>query len=179
MAQLRRSHRGAIASSRRRTSWSGGPNQDPTNLSAAGATLWGIGAQAALDGLTLVRVRGVFQFVQTVTTTVLDGFAKCAIGICVVAENAFDAGIGSVPTPITDDGWDGWLYHQWVGEFVGLSTSELGTWPSEAVRADIDSKAMRKLRATDVICGVVELGTEVGAATLRFSAETRILVKLA
>jgi len=42
----------------------------------------------------------------------------------------------------------------------------------------IDSRAMRKTTDTDVLIGVFEAGTEVGNATMEFSAITRILDKL-
>ena len=49
--------------------------------------------------------------------------------------------------------------------------------PSATVRLEIDSKAMRKLHEEDNLYFAVE-GTEVGAATLFWAVDTRILVKL-
>ena len=178
MAHGRQFRRGAIVSSRRKTSWSAGPQQIPTNLSAAGATLWALGSQALEDGLTAVRIRGEGSLLQVTTTTVLDGFANVGLGICNVSENAFNAGVASVPTPLTDIGWDGWMWHMLLSEFVGMSTTETGQAGSEYVRFPIETKAMRKTRASDVLVGVVELGTEVGAAVLRFQATSRVLDKL-
>jgi hypothetical protein len=61
---------------------------------------------------------------------------------------------------------------------AGFSTTETGQSTMEAVRVPIDSKAMRKVHESDVLVGVIEMGTEVGAATVRYAAETRILDKL-
>ena len=44
-------------------------------------------------------------------TSALDGYDG-AVGLCIVSENAFNAGIASIPTPITDIQWDGWLWYQ-------------------------------------------------------------------
>ena len=150
-----------------------------TTLSAAGSTLWSTGAQAAVDGLTTVRIRGEVVLAIISTTTIGDGFSGYGIGICNVSENAFNAGIASIPSPLIDIGWPGWMWHHLGGELRGYSTTELGTGPMEAVRIPIDSKAMRKLRGTDVTVGVVQLGTETGASILNFTARTRILDKLA
>ena len=149
-----------------------------TTLTAAGAVLWATGAQALSDGLTVVRVRGQYTLSLRVVTTIFDGFARWGMGICIVAENAFDAGVGSVPSPLSDIAWNGWMYHNLGGALTGFSTTETGRGPMEAVRVDIDTKAMRKTRSSDIVVGVLELGTEVGAATVGFAAETRMLVKL-
>ena len=164
--------------SRRAMAWDAGPEQVPVSLSAAGATLWATGAQALSDDLTIVRTRGQLTLNLTSIATIGDGYAKVGLGICIVPENAFNAGVGSVPTPLTDIGWDGWMWHMLLGQFRGFSTTELGTGPMEAVRVDIDSKAMRKTHASDFVMGAVELGTETGTAVLGFVATTRMLFKL-
>ena len=180
MANLRRFRSPRTSSGvRRATAWSSGPRQIPVGLTAAGAQLWAVGSQSTLSGLTLIRVRGEFTAVLDVVTAIGDGFERIAVGMCIVSENAFDAGVTAVPSPITDIGWDGWLYHRLLGQFRGSSTTELGRSPMEAVRIEMDSKAMRKFKQTDVLIGVVELAPETGAATLTFSATTRLLTKLA
>ena len=102
-----------------------------------------------------------------------------AIGICNVSENASGVGITAVPHPITDMSWDGWLYHALLGPLISLTTTEEGQTGLAMIRHEIDSKAMRKLKAQDVTVGVVEVSTEIGTATMTFQARTRILDKLA
>ena len=131
-----------------------------------------------VDGLTQVRLRGEYTYFLSVVTTIGDGFAKMAVGMCWVSENAAGVGITAIPTPLTDVAWDGWLFHRMHGNITGFSTTELLTGPIDAQRVEIDSKAMRKTRATDVLVGVVELGTETGAASLVFSGVSRILLKI-
>ena len=163
---------------RRKMTWGVGPRQVPLDLTAAGATLWSLGSQSLLNDTTVTRIRGELSMVLSVVTTIGDGFDRVAVGICNVTENAFNAGVTAVPAPIGDVGWDGWIWHRWFASFRGASVTELGVSPMEAVRVEIDSKAMRKVHQTDFLIGVVELGAETGAATLQFSAETRVLDKL-
>jgi len=42
---------------------------------------------------------------------------------------------------------------------------------------EIDTKAMRKLKENDVLFGMFETATEIGAATITFVAQTRVLIK--
>ena len=140
--------------------------------------MWALGATVLLDGLTMVRVRGQYTLMLNVVTAVGDGFASYALGICNVTAEAFAVGVTAIPSPLTDMGWDGWLWHQLGGQLRGASTTELGVSPMEAVRGEIDSKAMRKLRNTDVTVGLLELGAEQGAAMVVFTARTRLLDKL-
>ena len=179
MAHSRRfgSLRGS-GSNRRRTGWFAGPSQDVVSLSDAGVTLWNVGQQAVDDGLTLVRVRGEVVLNLTQVTTIGDGFEAFAFGLCIVSENAFGIGVSAVPAPLTDIAWDGWLVHSVHGHMTGQETTEVSRFPLEAIRVPIDSKAMRKFRATDTLVGVIQVGTEIGAAALRLSARTRMLVKL-
>ena len=180
MADARRFRHGGQGSSRRQTGWSIGPGQGPgIQITAAGSTLWVLGSQALVAGLTTIRIRGMLTVNLAVTTSVGDGFDSVMAGICIVSENAFNAGIGSVPTPIQDISWDGWMWHMILGRFRGASTTEVARAPMEAGRFVIDSKAMRKIKSTDVLIGVLEAGTETGTSTLEFSADTRILDKLA
>jgi len=166
------------SSSRRKTAWSGGPNEPGNSITAAGAFLWLNGAQVVPDGLTQIRVRGEYSFVLSVVTSIGDGYASMGVGICIVSENAFGVGVTAVPSPLTDISWDGWLYHRLHSNIFGRSTTELGVSPMEAQRVEIDSRAMRKVKGSDFTIGVVELGAETGAATVVFSAQTRLLDKL-
>ena len=167
------------SSSRRKTTWNAGPSQNAVaTISAAGSLLWDTGSAVALGGTTQVRLWGQYTLMLNVVTAIGDGFASYGLGICNVTAEAFAVGVTAIPSPITDIDWDGWLWHQLGGQLRGASTTELGVSPMEAVRGEIDSKAMRKLRITDVTVGVLELGTEQGAATVVFTARTRVFDKL-
>ena len=149
-----------------------------TDLVAAGSSVWSLGSIALLDGLTIVRIRGELSLYLSVVTTVFDGFQRWAAGICIVSENAATVGVTAIPASLTDIGWDGWMWHHSAAGMAGFSTAETGQSVMEAVRIPIDTKAMRKLRETDVVVGVIEMGTEIGTATVRYAAQTRMLSKL-
>ena len=171
-------HSRSTRSPRRKMAWVPGPASARTSIVSAVSTAWSTGVQINVDGLTLVRTRGVFTVWQELATAAFDGFEALAIGICIVNENAAGVGATAIPSPITDTGWDGWLYHSALGSIIGPSTTELLDGPMTSVRHVIDSKAMWKVKSTDFLVGMVETGTEIGTASLNFTAETRLLFKL-
>ena len=167
------------SSSRRKTAWNVGPHTAGLfTASAAGAVLFNTGVTPTVSGLTIVRLRGEFTAWISVATTLGDGFQGSAVGFGIVNEEAFAAGITSVPSPIDDPEWNGWLYHKYIGSMVSLETTEVARGPLGAVRFDIDSKAMRRFRTDDVIIGVYELLTEIGTAVVTVESKTRLLFKL-
>ena len=135
--------------------------------------LFSVGRQATVDGLTIVRTRGN----MLVRLQVSDGVASGMLfgfGMCVVTENAFGIGITAVPHPLVDEDWNGWFVH-WQGQLAGSSLSSEGV---STKRLEIDSKAMRKIKNTDVIIGVMESAGEVGSVTLAIDFISRVLFKL-
>ena len=177
--------RGRSSSPRRKTAWSQGPGQAgaQTELSSSSSVLAVAGAAVSLDGITQVRLRGEFMAYLNAATAQNDGF-DCAFGIAVATLAAFSAGAASVPTPITEIGWDGWLYHKLFslrapapmdsGAAVDLDIQNAVT---ACLRIDVDSKAMRKARVDDVTYAVLQV-VETGTAVLRWHFNSRILDKL-
>ncbi len=164
---------------RRKTAWSLGPSNVVESRSAAGPVLWDGAAQAVGDGLTIVRIRGELVVQLNLATTAGDGFESFAAGLCIVSENAFGVGVTAVPSPITDIGWDGWMWYHTGGQITSLvATASLVSRSFHSLRIPIDTKAMRKIRDTDILIGVFELGTEIGAAAVEFSARSRVLSKI-
>ncbi|MBC8547982.1 hypothetical protein H8711_13815 [Clostridiaceae bacterium NSJ-31] len=102
----------------------------------------------------------------------------------ITTAEAIAVGITAVPTPISDDQWDGWLYHRFFS-LVSPSVMNGGaakdtdgvTGVSAAVRFEVDSKAMRKLPENMAVFVVFQV-TEVGIATMQFHFNSRILLKL-
>ena len=159
---------------RRNVGWDRGPREAAVSLTASGNRVLGTGSQALSQGLTLLRTRGEFMAFLSVGTSALDGF-NGAFGICVVSENAFGVGVTAMPTPLTDASWNGWLYHHFFN--VKVPGAGLIGDRDASVRFTIDSKAMRKVKQTDVIAGVLEV-VEVGTATLNVFVDTRLLTQL-
>ena len=97
--------------------------------------------------------------------------------MCVVTENALGVGVTVLPDPRVDVAWDGWFVFEtgWVTAFDGTMTGNEGdSWD----RRLIDSKAMRKTHATDVIAAVFSVREEATAMVEGFLS-TRMLGKLA
>ena len=167
------------ASGRRLTEWA----QGPAELTAASVTsnttaVWTT-ATEALEQLTIVRLRGELTVFIEVATSVGDGFLNFSVGIGVASIDAISAGAGSLPTPDGDDDWGGWIWHSKHGALVSLETTEVARGPMGAIRETIDSKAMRKMSRNEGLFGSIQFAGEVGTATARFNADTRMLIKLA
>ena len=124
-------------------------------------------------------MRGEILLALATVDAALSGFNRIGIGMAVVSENAAGAGSTAVPAPITDIGWNGWLWH-WTGALTANSsaTTDVATSPAGIVRIPVDSKAMRKFKNMDILICVIEADDEVGTATANMTVNTRILVKL-
>jgi len=95
-----------------------------------------------------------------------------------VSSNAAAAGVASVPGPLTEMNWDGWLWYQsWAIRAFTATHADGVNAQSMLFDYEIDSKAMRKNFGPEhVIVGVHEF-VETGTSTIRFDADTRILLK--
>ena len=185
MARQSVSHRGRMTpTSRRQNSWGlGAGSSVVTTLSATGSAFLGSTIIPEVEGLTIVRTRGELMMYLSTAAAGQDGFTG-AFGIAVATSAAVAAGIASVPTPITESDWNGWLYHR----FFSLTTADVidasastdrdALLPvTAAMRLEVDSKAMRKFKVEDRLYAAVEV-VEVGTATIRMFFDSRILVKL-
>ena len=173
MARLRQSSlgRGRFGTTRRKTSWAVGPGGTSLlSIAAPQTSVVGSGATSLEDGLTVVRLRGELLLrLQTPTT---DGFTG-AFGIALCTAAAFAVGITALQKPISDEDWDGWLYHQYFA-INGEAAGDLDT----VVRTVVDSKAMRKLPQDMVVFSAIQTSIETGTATLQVFFNSRMLVKL-
>ncbi len=170
--------------SRRRTSWGVGPGSGTTtNQVSATGTLLPAGATLTDDGLTLIRTRGVLDMQITDSGTPAATMMG-AVGIGVVTSEAFAIGATAVPLPVTDDQWDGWLYHWyfslWSANAINggsqVDTDAINTNLAH-VRFEVDSKAMRKIDFNETIMACLEV-IETGTSIMNWSFRSRTLVKL-
>ena len=176
-------------SSRRKVSWTLGPQTGvdgaSQGISASSSVIATGGAAVIEEGITLVRTRGDLNLFLTSATTAGDGFHG-AFGIAVVTDQAFTAGILSVPTPITEESWNGWLYHRYFSLFAGgtiaaataAQQADQVNGTSAALHIEVDSKAMRKLNVDQTLYAVIEV-VELGAAGMDWAFNSRMLMKLA
>ena len=179
-----RSHR----SQRRKTSWNIGPQSGvdgaPQTLSGTNVDLATGGAVVVAEGVTLVRTRGELAMHLEVAS-LQDGFHG-AFGIAVATSTAFTAGIGSLPTPLDEESWDGWLYHRYfsllAGGIVAAATAATQqnqiNSTSAALRFEVDSKAMRKLQVDQTIYAALQVVEFGASAQMVWSFNSRMLVKL-
>ncbi len=159
-------HRGSRAR-QRRTHWVSG--QGATTVSASGSTLL-FTQPGPHDGETIVRIRGICTGVATIIASIGDGFSG-AFGMGIVSAAAATAGVASIPTPVTEAAWDGWMWHQ----FFFMTNGKVGAANGSSwFDKEINSKAMRKLTSDDALVAVVEV-TETGDATAELGLLTRIL----
>ncbi len=167
---------GRPQSQRHRPVWSLGPT-GAFSLGASAVSIFATGSQALVDELTIIRTRGILVLHLSAVANPNEGFSG-AVGICNVTENAFNAGVGSIPTPITDIAWDGWLWYQFFSLKSVTGVIADGANANAMVKEYvIDSKAMRKTNGSDIVVGVLET-TEAGASTLNAFMDTRLLNKI-
>ena len=167
-----RSHRTSGHS--RKVSWAEGPAGSTGALTASGNSLFGTAQQFILDDLTVIRMHGELEVMLTAASAVLEG-VSWAFGMAIVSENAAGIGVTAVPAPLTDVAWDGWLVHE-EGVLFARDATPLDD-PNLLIHREIDSKAMRKSHATDVLIACFEIA-EVGTATAGAVLISRQLVKL-
>ena len=175
-----RGYQRPLRSQKRRTGWEEGPFTTQLSVSSGTPVLWTVGQTNSADGFTIARLRGSWGLHLTSAASVGDGFGQVGFAIGKVALSAFTAGIASVPTPLTEIEWEGWLYHEMISDLKSLQTAvPFSTDGGMGARNGvIDSKAMRKFNSDEVIFGALETADETGAASLVFTANTRMLVYL-
>ena len=163
-------------SARRRVSWAGGPGGRSGVISASSVTLFPVASEAALDDLTLVRIRGDFEAALISADAVNSGF-EVAMGIANVSQNAAGIGVTAVPDPLVDIAWDGWIWHE-TFFLLAVDSSPSPSSYMANLRRVIDNKAMCKTHATDNLVALISV-TEFGTATMFASLACRVLDKLA
>ena len=152
----------------RLTQWVGPAAQGYIAVASTGATL--VASAAFEESVTLVRTRGFVSILPTIVSADLDIVG--AYGMAIVSQEAFAAGIASVPEPFTDSDWGGWVVwgaFAYGFEFADATGVNFPNWSAE-----IDSKAMRKITPNEVIVTVVE--SQTGGFSVSFN--TRLLIKL-
>ena len=173
---------------RRSTAWGVGPSTGADGESRAASSssslLANTGVVPAIEGLTLVRIRGDLSVFLTTAGSAADGF-NGAFGIGIATTRAFTSGVGALPIPLTNDEDEDWLYHRYFSLFAGgpiavataAQQADQVNATSAAARFEVDSKAMRKWAAGHTLYAALEV-IETGVATMEWAFNSRILVKL-
>ena len=179
MARLQRGFSpGRGRSLRRKTAWSVGTGGTTVlTLSSSSTAFVGQSLQPNVEGLTVVRLRGYLRAVLTAVAGANDGFSG-AFGIGIASTPAVVAGVGSVPTPITEQDAENWLYWR------ALSLQSMTATIADGVNAvscmldyEIDSKAMRKFPDETSLYAIIEV-IENGTSVMDVWHDSRMLFKL-
>ena len=142
-------------------------------LSANTPALGSVGLQTIVGPLTIVRTRGYFN-IALVAATASDIICG-AFGIIMVSENAFNAGIASVPGPMTDSGEDWFVWEPIVLQHLATDPHEVDGRTAQF--RHFDSRGMRKSKTSEVAAVVVELISIVGGQTIDLGYSFRDQVK--
>ncbi len=131
-----------------------------------------VGIQTTESAATIVRTRGNMSWLFR-TEAAADSIICGALGFIMVSPDAFTAGVGSVPGPLTDSTAD-WFVWVPFGRFLfgGIGPAELFD------RKDFDSRGMRKTKSGDVVAIVIELESDVAGGTFDAAVTVRDQVKL-
>jgi len=168
--------RGRLIQNRRKTTWDFGPGGTaPQAISGSGSILLVSALISVVNGITLVRLRGAFRWYLTLATNPGDGF-QGAFGVGIATSAAVVAGAAAVPTPLTEQGSDNWMYWRAIG-IHGPVASSTSLNDATVESFEVDSKAMRKFPTEMSIYAAVEL-VEIGTATADLFFDSRVLGKL-
>ena len=165
-----------VRTQRRRSSWEDGPGAGRSSISSTTPQFIGAAAAVISDGITLARIRGELYFMLA-TADAAGSRIFGAVGIGVSATEAVAAGIGSVPTPVTEQDAETWLW--WSSFFLeSVTDTETVQGSVNSFRIPIDTKAMRKLNVGDTIYAAVEASGVSGTVAATFFLDMRMLVLL-
>ena len=143
-------------------------------ITASGVVILGSGVTSTGAALTLMRTRGLLHLYLTSATAAGDGYTG-AMGIIVVSDQAFAAGVASMPSPANEAESNGWLYHQFLSVHAG-EAGGLSGGPEGSQRVDVDSKAMRKFDSEQTVVAILEV-TETGTAVANVAFDSRLLLQ--
>ena len=173
MARMRVSHARARSGKIRPNYWTASATDtDTTALAAATAFQDQIGTVVDIEGGTVVRTRGIFSVASDQSAG--NEFPFGAFGMTIVSEEAAAAGILSVPTAYADADDDRFFLHGFwavglrVATAVGFQSDVFSHW-------HFDSKAQRKVSASDVVSVTVENASATDGAL--YIINFRMLIK--
>jgi len=124
---------------------------------------------------TILRWRGSVMAWLDASDKQVGDAGDLAFGLAIISSDAFAAGAGSVPDPISEPEYP-WI---WLGTMdirVEL-TAATEAWGISAQRVDVDSKAMRKVKPGETACMIIQAAGVTGAPNINVEvAQTRVLI---
>jgi len=155
--------------SRPNRSWAGDTSSTFFSLAAATSVI-SSGFVASGGDQTVLRVVGILSIASDQAGAVEDQIG--AMGMILVSDSAFAAGIASLPDPITDQDNDGWFMYQAFASQgdASVTSSNPRTYP-------FDSKAKRIVELEGVTLAVIVANASASHG-IKFSINFRILSQL-
>ena len=127
---------------------------------------------------TLLRFRGFVQAAFDATVQVAD-ILELTFALGIVSTDAFTAGSGSVPDPGGEPEYP-WIWWQNIrldATSVQASSTVQTPWGPGAMRLEVDSKAMRRIKPGQSVCWVVQSRAQAGAPVVNIHmGQTRVLI---
>ena len=130
-----------------------GVNFGETALTITQAALGGIGFTVSSSS-TVLRIRGSLAFKATPDAITDDDVV--GIGLGIVTSDALAVGGTSIPGPLGDPDWGGWIWHNFVPFLAGASS---GINELDYRVIEVDSKAMRKMKVNESLALIGQLAT--------------------
>ncbi len=150
-------------------SWSAIPSVTITTTGAA--TLSGAGLSFAIPA-TILRMRGEILFYLDGAADTSRQVIAAAIGL--ISTDAFTLGSTAFPDPLADVGFP-WLWYSAVSLSNDLDSVGDVIDAAVAVRLQVDSKAMRKVKPDETLVVVFQTSTAITTTVIR-QGQLRVLV---
>ncbi len=127
------------------------------------------------ESITLIRSRGsaIVHFDPTAAGDVVE----FGLGLGIFTTDAFVLGVTGQPGPVTDAGWD-WVYYKTLMLGPSFTATEDSAGLIQNWQIEVDSKAMRKMKANQTLGWVAEMAVRSGGGTVDFGVACRHLFKL-
>ena len=124
---------------------------------------------------TLIRVRGVINLRGTAIGAA-EARGQITMGLIVVTQKAFTAGLASMPAPATDISSD-WLWWDTRTMVVQSATADEDTALGINRLIPVDNKAMRKIEMNQLLAFIVQNVSLNSSITTQVSGHLRVLIK--
>ena len=135
-----------------------------TSLDIAVGAVVAFSMFTADEAETILRTRGSIS--AHFDPTAVNESVTLAVGLGIVTARAVAAGAASLPRPATEGSFP-WLWHGWLmTDSFGLAVTDQSASPAWVDRLEVDSKAMRKVKETEVMALVFEVCTSVDGGGL-------------
>ncbi len=124
---------------------------------------------------TILRWRGFGQVTMDVVGLTAGDRVTVGMGIAIVSQDAFNAGAGSMPDPISEPEFPWIFMHE--AQFTAEGAGAPAAWGPLSQRWGVDSKAMRKIKPGEAAVVILQTVGNAGAPGINIDiGQTRVLI---